>query len=172
MANNSSVKKTTTKTSTSKQSEKKTYPLLKVSGRAYWAKLMTPDNYGKYTIDVSLDDASIETFKKWELELKDTGDDRGVYASFQAYPKDKDGNDVVIPVFDAALKPFKGGLIGNGSLINLEFKPRDWEYMNRSGTQHLIKQVQVLKHIPYEQSSFKVEEEFLEFADETPAFTE
>jgi len=172
------IKKQTSKSatggSTSKkpvQVDSKSYPLMKIMGKAYWTKLSVPDQFGKFTMDVTLDEKSVKIFEELGLEVRNTGDDRGDFASFTQYATFPDGEPREVEVYNAAMKPFTGGLIGNGSIVNIEFKSKDWSYGGRSGTRNEIRKVQILKHIPYSNSTLKVEEEYIEPSDETAAFS-
>lgn len=149
------------------------HPSYVLQGLVSWCKVFEPDDNGKYTLDLTLDKKGIELMSKYGIPIKNKDDGRGTFASFQAYSKDPEGEPLIFSdkVFDAAMKPFTGGLIGNGSLVNVEFFPKDWNYQGKSGTSARLLSLQVLKHVKYGGSKLKVETEFVEASDESSPFT-
>ena len=156
---------------------KKTYAPIKpqvLQGLVYWCKVFEPDEMsGKYCLDLALSADGVKLCSELNIPIKNMNDDRGSYARFYAFAKDLDGNPVKFTeIFDAGMKAWDKGLIGNGSLVNVEFYPKNWEYGNKTGTRGTLLRLQVLKHIPYGAGTqLKAEPEYIDAADETAAFT-
>lgn len=133
----------------------------KITGKVYWAKIIGQpvqaynENEKEWTIDVALDDNALDTIKSLGLgwKVKNKGDERGDYYIFQRRELKKKDNtpNQPISVVDAQGKPWDGGLIGNGSLVQVEFNtflvPA---YKKLAAHQKdAILSVTVLEHVPY-----------------------
>lgn len=148
------------------------YPLLSIIGEAYWAKVYEPDENKKFTIDVNLDAKAVAIFKQYGMDVKNKaakGDTRGDFGTFWTYAFSQDGTPNKLTIVDAAMKPFSE-LIGNGSLVKIEFQPKYWEYGNKEGVRPSLLALQVLKHVPYIKSTLKAEPEYVEASDESSKF--
>lgn len=122
-------------------------------GKAFWSKVypeLAQEN--KYSIDLSLlDDKAVKFCKQLGLKVKkatEEGDTRGEYISLWNYATNFDGTPKTLKVVDASLNTMKEA-IGNGSMVHVEFKPKDWKYNNKKGIRAELLAVQVEELIPY-----------------------
>jgi hypothetical protein len=139
----------------------------------YWCKYQQPDNNNKFTVDaVNLTADEVKFYSDLGIEIRNKDDERGSFVQFMAFGQTPKGDpvDFTNNVVDASLKKFTGGNIGNGSVVNIDFVAEPWEYMGKSGVRLRMFGIQVLQHVPYGGSNFKVEEEYIEASDESSPF--
>ena len=167
------TKKASTKDSA--PSTKNDYPVLTARGTVFWCKVFEPNQDDKFSLDLVPEDVSI--FEKYDIKVKEPKDDgahTGDFVSLWTYAKLFESEELKdLEVFDAGLNPWDPKkLIGNGSLIMVEFRPKDWEYKGKTGTRAELLRIQVLKHVPYMRNETMLtrQEEFVEPADESSAF--
>jgi hypothetical protein len=144
-----------------------------LQGKVYWCKVFAPNDDKKYSLDLVLDAKGVELLSKYNIPIKNADDERGSYATFTTYAESFEGEPISFKenVFDASMNLFNDGLIGNGSLVNVEFLPRDWDFQGKHGTSARLLKLQVLKHIKYGGSKLKVETAFVVPSDEASPFT-
>ncbi len=135
-----------------------------LSGKAYWAKVFTPQgskfdpNDLRYAIDVgNLDKKNVKIAEDHGLQIKsDPGDsntkgDKGKFITLRRYAFKKDGTPNAKPVvIDAAMAPMTS-LIGNGSDVNVEFRPftfKNGKWAGKTGAS--LEKVQVVDLVAYE----------------------
>jgi hypothetical protein len=117
------------------------------SGECKWAKLYKPDDkYGNYTIDVKLDEPSIEMYKKAGCQ----GQIKEGFVTFRRKPKvlTKKGEvwELGAPqVFDAGGMPTTD-LVGNGSIVTVKVVT----YPTQKGIGTRLESVKVDKLVKYE----------------------
>lgn len=175
MANKpTTVPSVTAKPTAAKKKFNKTYVL---QGKASYFRYLTPNEDGKYTLDLELDAAGLKLAAELNIPIKSPkkeGDTRGSFISFVSYSKDYDGN--FIPFAEKVVGPdtkkFEGGPIGNGSIVKVQFYAKDWEKSGKTGTTARMTAVQVLEHVKWTPPSpFEVESEYIDAADESSPFT-
>lgn len=126
-----------------------------ITGTCYWAKVQKPDpDTGKYSIDVTLDDAAKDLLKSLGITWRNKGDEKGDFFSPWKHSTDRDGNEKPLRVLDADMNTFTG-LIGNGSKVAVEFYPREWKYGTKAGIRPSLLTVQVLELVTYNASPLK-----------------
>lgn len=146
-----------------------------VTGPIMWARVFTPDENGKFTLEFNVTNKSDEDFfKGLGLTIKtDKKDPPRKFVQMQRYATDTEGNVKPFRIVDAKLNTFED-LIGNNSTCKCEFFVKDWTYGKRSGKYAYITGLQVLEHIKYKPKpkagKFTVEEEYVEAAEETSKF--
>ena len=139
-----------------------------ISGVAYWASITAPnttfDVDGVYTIDIcQLDEESQAIVQQDNLAVKNVGDDRGNFITAKMKVKRKDGmlNDPP-KVVDSKLNPITDVLVGNGSKVNVSYRPFEWTFGAKSGWSAGLTSVQVLELVEYNpngsMSEFAVED--------------
>lgn len=147
-----------------------------VQGIAYWAKVredVFDKKFNRWTIDVILDTKGVNKLKEAGLKPKKNEDGKWVFKFKRARIRKKDGVAKTPPVVvDEYNKPFTG-LIGNGSVVNIQFTPIKYtEY--GGGITHDLQGVQVVDLVPYapaDGAEFKalkeevVEERAMEFKE-------
>ena len=139
-----------------------------ISGTAYWASITLPnttfDVDGVYTIDIcQLDDKNKDIVVQDNLEIKNIGDERGDFITAKMKVRRKNGGVNAPPnVVDSKLNPITETLVGNGSKVNVSYRPFDWTFGNRSGVSAGLNSVQVMDLIEYKPndsiSEFTIEE--------------
>ena len=139
-----------------------------ISGTAYWASITVPnttfDTDGVYTIDVcDLDEENINIASQDGLEVKNKGDERNDFITAKMKVKRKDGGMNTPPkVVDSKLNPIVDVLVGNGSKVNVSYRPFEWSFANKSGVSAGLNSIQVLNLIEYNptgsSSEFAVED--------------
>jgi len=126
-----------------------------ISGTAYWASITSPnttfDPDGVYTIDIcQLDDKNKDIVTQDNLEIKNVGDDRGDFVTAKMKVR-RDNGVINSPpkVVDSKLNPITNALVGNGSKVNVSYRPFDWTFGNRSGVSAGLNSVQVMDLVEY-----------------------
>ena len=136
-----------------------------IQGKAYWASVQAPNDKfppPKYCIDLVVDEATAATLRAEGLKVEEK-EGQGLTLKAKRNQFRKDGTLNTKPnVVDANKKPFED-LIGNGSLVNLQYNPYDWEFAGNKGKSADLVGVQVLEHVAFSGTS----DEF-EAAAETP----
>ena len=131
-----------------------------ISGKAYWAKVYTPQASKfnpedfRYSIDVgNLDKKNIKIATDHGLEVKQDereGGEKGNFITIRRYANKKDGSPNPKPkVVDASLSPMNSH-IGNGSDVNVQFRPytyKNGSYKGKMGFS--LETVQVTNLIEY-----------------------
>lgn len=133
------------------------------SGKAAWAKVFQPDTkYGvKYTIDVLLDDASLDLFRSSGSRVKERKDEKTgeVYIKFSRDEEGfRKGEKVTFgppEVLGPDNKPWTA-LIGNGSVVTC--KVEVYDSAHGKGTR--LAAVRVDEHVPFEGNTVVGEELF------------
>lgn len=122
----------------------------KLSGMCKWAKVRKPDpEYNNYTINVYLDEPSLQKFRESGMTMTPKADEDGEYITFRR-PVEKLMKGEVVkfsapPLFEADGKTEFEGLIGNGS--NVEIKVTVFD--TKKGRGHRLEGVRVLKLVEY-----------------------
>jgi hypothetical protein len=129
-----------------------------INGTAYWASVTTPNTTfnedGEWKIDVgNLSESTIANLVADGLEdrIKNKDDERGDYITLKRQVKNRrTGQANSAPdVMDAQKKPILNTLVGNGSIVNVLYRPYDWTYQKRKGRSASLEAVQVLDLVPY-----------------------
>jgi len=125
-----------------------------LTGRAYWAKLITPDTAfnpdGVWSLDLALDEDMAARAKKLGLSLKNKDDDRGSFVTIKRKVVKANGERNDPPaVIDSEKNPVEDTLIGNGSHVNVVFRTFDWKYSTRSGVGADLEAVQIINLVEY-----------------------
>lgn len=162
-----------------------------VQGIAYYAQVQSPDKPGEkgvYKLELVLDEANsaiMESLGMVPARTKATEEKVGGPKSFPDHPgkvfifKNALFGKGGVPkpkakpaVYDAKVLPFDG-LIGNGSLVNVNGFLYEAPYEGKVFVKAYMKEIQVLDLVPYESkndgTSFKAEEGFV--ASTSPGFT-
>jgi hypothetical protein len=127
-----------------------------ISGTAYWASITSPNTKfdPKWTIDVSnLDKAAMKQLDADGLtdKIKNKGDDRGDFISISRNVTKSSGEPNSAPeVKDAQNKTVLNTLVGNGSKVNVLYRPYDWDNSFGSGKSADLSAVQIVELVEYE----------------------
>ena len=130
-----------------------------VKGMAHWAHLVKPNTKFEpvYSIDVVVDKEQAEVLELAGLNVKE--DDRGLVCVFKRkLNKKKGGTNPPPAVVDAKMNPYTGN-VGNGSLVQVQYRAYDWTFGNKKGTSADLIAVQVLELNEYADDKIVFEEE-------------
>ena len=119
-----------------------------VQGKAYWAKLSTPDQMSeKYQMDVcNLSDITIASLKKHGVKPKNRDDERGEFITARS--------KFDVPVINRDKEGMNGTLIGNGSDVKVKVGfNKDHPMVSQSGTSMYLNKVMVTNLVVYEADS-------------------
>lgn len=125
-----------------------------ISGKAYWASVVNANTTFEpvWSIDVSLDDKNKAIVEQDGLKVKNKGDERGDFVTIKRKVEGKNGPNSAPSVVDAHKRPLpEGVLIGNGSTVNVVYKPYEWNWKGNSGIGADLRKVQVIDLEPYEE---------------------
>lgn len=142
---------------------------MKIKGKALWASVQAPNTkYDPvYQIDLVIEDAQVAGAKKAGLKVKKTDD--GNVIRFRRNQFRATGEENKKPVVvDATNRPM-ADLVGNGSLVNVQFTVFEYDNKFGKGTGSDLQGVQVLELVTYggqDGDEFEVEAEDNEFANE------
>ena len=125
-----------------------------ISGTAYWAAVVSPNTtFDPHCWEINVCNLSDETRATVEedgLVIKNKGDERGDFVTIKRKLLRKDGGTNDAPkVVDADNSPMHNTLIGNGSLVNVKYRPYSWSYGNRNGVSADLIAVQVIDLVEY-----------------------
>ena len=122
-----------------------------ISGTAYWASISQPNTTFEpcWTIDVSLDAEGIAKVKADGLSVKNKGDERGDFVTIKRKVEGKNGSNQAPELVDSQRQPMFNTLIGNGSKVNVLYRPYDWSWKNKEGRSADLQKVQVVELVPY-----------------------
>lgn len=121
-----------------------------VNGEAKWASIQQPNTTFEpvWSIDVVVD---VETAKKLKAEglpvKKDKDGDIILKCKKKVYRKDQTKNQSP-RVVDGNKEPLLD-LVGNGSKVNVQYQPYEWNYAGNSGIGAGLVAVQVLELVPF-----------------------
>jgi hypothetical protein len=145
-----------------------------IKGTAKWAHVLSPNQFGTYSIDIYPDQDTMETHVALFEQMRDSAkeevvaagkkirsladvfktDDEGkTYLQFKLPTEDKDGKAQVVPVHDVTGKkvPDWDQLIGNGSVVKVKYMAKPY-YMNSTkavGVSYKFFAVQVINLVEY-----------------------
>ena len=134
---------------------------MKTQGIAFYAYTNQPDTKFDPCWRVNLQVTDEEATKMKEVGLNVKRNDDGVYEyKFKRNVAKKKGALVVgenpAPrVVDSNKEQFVG-IIGNGSLVNVQWSPYNWEFKGKKGVSADLVAVQVLNLIPYGDGTVRV----------------
>jgi hypothetical protein len=146
-----------------------------ITGKCYWAKVQAPDTAyePQWSIDICVDDNNREAILKDGLTIKNKGDERGDFIQIRQKVSRRDGTENSPPIILDAQKNPMTKLIGNGSIVNVQYTPFEWSMNGKSGVSPLLKKVQVVNLVPYGEDFDVIEGGYIEGAssiteDEVP----
>ena len=126
-----------------------------ISGKAYFAKLDTPENpFGdrkKYSINILLDDdKKLKAMKKEGFHIKKEDDYHpSPYMVIYTYEKTTNGKPLHKPrIFDPQKNIIDSSIsnnIGNGSIVNVSYKKFDYDVGGNKGSRPILKDVQLVE---------------------------
>jgi hypothetical protein len=125
-----------------------------ISGKAYWASVVNPNTTFEpvWSIDVSLDDKNKAIVEQDGLKVKNKGDERGDFVTIKRKVEGKNGVNQPPVVMDAHKRPLpEGVLVGNGSDVNVQYKPYEWTWKGNAGIGADLRKIQVVNLVPYEE---------------------
>ncbi len=141
-------------------------------GIAMWAFTKNPDTKfdPQWRITLQLDDEEVKKLKAAGLKPKRNDDDVYEYKFYRKVDRKSGGKNPAPRVVDANKNPFDE-LIGNGSLVNVQFVPFSWEFKGKKGMSADLVAVQVLNLVPYV-GDLSTEDEFTSVGSEESDSTE
>ena len=119
-----------------------------VQGKAYWAKLNTPDQMSeKYQMDIcNLSDIAITSLKKHGVIPKNRDDERGEFITARS--------KFDVPVVNSDKEDMNGTLIGNGSDVKVKIGfNKDHPMVSQYGTSMYLNKVMVTNLVAYERDT-------------------
>lgn len=134
-----------------------------VQGKARWAKVVGEPGWGyqnafrEWSIDVYVDDATIDKLKAEGLgpKLKDKGN--GTYISFKRKELKASGeHNQPIRIVDHRGNAWDNRKIGNGSTVNVNFIVNEFKPGQKNAN---ILSLQVWDYVPYEGGEFPTRED-------------
>jgi hypothetical protein len=122
-----------------------------ITGKCKWASISAPNTTYEpaWQIDVSLDDENLKKVKADGLSIKNKGDDRGNFVTIKRKVEGKKGPNKAPELVDSQRTPMFNTLIGNGSLVNVLYRPYEWEHAGKTGISADLLKVQILDLVPY-----------------------
>jgi|TARA_R110000822_G_scaffold95839_4_gene218692 hypothetical protein len=133
-----------------------------ISGKAYWASITAPNTTYEpcWTIDVTLDEENYKKVIADGVPVKNKSDERGNFVTIKRKLDGKHGPNTAPELVDAQRQPMFNTLIGNGSDVNVLYRPYDWNHEKRSGRSADLQKVQVVNLIVYEPKDSQEPEDF------------
>ena len=119
-----------------------------IQGKAYWAKLSTPDQMSeKYQMDVcNLSDITIASLKKHGVKPKNRDDERGEFITARS--------KFDVPVINSDKEGMNGTLIGNGSDVKVKISfNKDHQMVSQYGTSMYLNKVMVTNLVDYQKDT-------------------
>ena len=146
-------------------------------GKAYYAKVLgnPVDNYNKdgkeWTIELEPDDVSKKRLKDLKLDDRVTKGENKDRILFRQREKRADGEvNKAITVVDANNRPWpQDKLIGNGSIVDIKIKVKDYGKGKKLGV--YPQAIRVLEHVEYVRQEFAPLNEEDQFWKEDPTAT-
>lgn len=129
-----------------------------VKGTAYWTHVPKPNTRFEpvYSVDLVVDPDTAQKLEQEGLNVKE--DDRGLVCIFKRKVYDRHGKERPAPVLvDAKKQPFNGQ-VGNGSTVNVQYRPFSWTYGNKKGVSADLIGIQVLELNEYAEDKIDFEE--------------
>ena len=147
---------------------------MKTTGIAMWSYTKQPDTKfdACWRITLLLSDDEAKKLKAAGLKVKRNDDDVYEYKFKRNVDKKKNkeiiGKNPPPRVVDAGKNTFDG-IIGNGSIVNVQFMPYGWEYLGRKGVSADLQAIQIVDLVPYGGGGYPNSDEF-EVVDGTDEF--
>jgi len=129
-----------------------------IQGKAMWCAVQAPNDKFPppvYVVDLVVDESNAATLRAAGIEVKDKDGVLSVKAKRKQFRKDGTLNTKPNCV-DAQKRPFEA-LIGNGSLVNLQVNPFDWEFAGKTGRSLDFVGIQVLELVEFSGTSDEFE---------------
>jgi len=129
-----------------------------VNGTAYWAHIQKPNTRFDpvYSIDLIVTPEVAQSLEQDGLTVKE--DDRGLVCVFKRKAFDKSGKPRPAPAVVDAKKQTFTGAVGNGSVVNVQYRPYEWTFGNKKGVSADLIGVQVLELNEYAEDKIDFEE--------------
>jgi len=142
---------------------------MKIKGKALWASVQAPNTkYDPvYQVDLIIEDKQVAGAKKAGLKVKKTDDGNVIRFRRNQFRASGEENQKPV-VVDASNRPITD-LVGNGSVINVQFTVFEYDNKYGKGTGSDLQGIQVLELVVYggqDGDEFEVEEEGNEFTNE------
>lgn len=122
-----------------------------VQGKSVFARVYQPGQFGYYFIKLAVDRDTAKALKAEGVSVRAASGDplpdgtsEKDFGPYIAQFKENEQPRVV----DADMEPFDK-LIGNGSLVNVQYRVGSWNFKGKAGKTGYLKAVQVVEHIPY-----------------------
>ncbi len=136
-----------------------------ISGKAYWASVVAPnttfDSDGTWKIDVyDMDKKSLATVKEDGLTIKNKDDDRGNFVTIKRDVRRVKGGVNRAPTLVDAQKRTMSDLVGNGSVVNVKYRPYTYDNKYGKGQGADLMGVQVIELVRYETDPEDEDEDF------------
>lgn len=149
----------------------------------HWARLATPEKKymseeTQWSVNAQVTDSVSRKFLKSQLITKERwmqvdGEDVPVISFRRDTHYRKTGDDrTPVRVVDIYGQDVNGATIGNGTVANIQYSVRDWEYQGRKGRSMELLAVQVLQLVEYAGGSTAGDEFDFESPKEVPLESE
>jgi len=124
-----------------------------LTGKAYYLRANTPNELsGKYQMDLSIDQETVDKLLSVGVTIKNKNDIRGDFVTLTKAYETKDGKILSPPkLLDSDKNEFPSSvLVGNGSDVKVITHLFEWKFKSKTGTSLGLDTVQILNLIPYE----------------------
>ena len=136
-----------------------------ISGKAYWASVVAPnttfDSDGTWKLDVcNMDAKSLATVKEDGLTIKNKGDERGDFVTIKRDVRRGKGGMNRAPTLVDAQKRTMTDLVGNGSVVNVKYRPYVYDNKFGKGKGADLMGVQVIELVRFDADPDEEDEDF------------
>ena len=136
-----------------------------ISGKACWASVVAPDTTfdsdGTWKINVyDMDAKSLATVKEDGLTIKNKDDERGDFVTIKRDVRRGKGGMNRAPTLVDAQKRTMSDLVGNGSVVNVKYRPYVYDNKFGKGKGADLMGVQVIELVRFDADPDEEDEDF------------
>jgi len=103
----------------------------------------------QWSIDAIIDEEQADEFRAHGHKIKENAETGELSIKFKRNVTKKDGTSNKMPALvDSELMPFNES-VGNGSIVNIQYREYEWKYASKSGVGLDLQAIQVVEHVPF-----------------------